>query len=201
MRMMASGAGSDAQRLDVIGQRLLAAGVAHPEQAPVGKHRHGAGLVEQAAFVAVDLGTVKPDHRERIVERQAGLDGKGLGTLGDQTAVGTVEQHDRDTRVGARQPGIDLVRFLLCHGVWLAWCGAGVNGLAWVPRPTRVSDRREGEVRGSPPSAPFLFLRRGERWRCEAATEWGTPFANALPQDRHNPASKNMQASGNQAEA
>ena len=42
---------------------------------------------------------VEPDHRERIVERQAGLFGKGLCALGDQPAIGTVKQDDRDARV------------------------------------------------------------------------------------------------------
>ena len=112
------------QRLDVVGQCLLAAGIAHPEQPPVGKHRHGAGFVEQPALVAIDLRAVEPDHRERIVERQAGLFGKGLGPLGDQAAVGTVEQDDRDARVRLRQPA-NRPRMLSSVPWWVVSMGRG----------------------------------------------------------------------------
>jgi len=50
-----------------------------------------------------------------------------------------------------------------------------------VPPLPRSTGERKGA--SSPALAPFLSLRRGERWRREAATEWGKAnlIRDALP--------------------
>jgi len=69
-------------------------------------------------------------------------------------------------------------------------CGYVILMLRWsTPTPSRlrrdtsppidgVEERRQAFCRQrSSSNAPFLSLRRGERWRCEAATDWGNHVA------------------------